>query len=146
MTAGLAVFDTTIQDSNLWLKEVELNMGHCQRQEAYAALRAVLHALRDRLPAQSAVNFAAQLPMLLRGLYYEGWTLPERPERSRNLAEFAEQVRESLPAGFRFDPVTSSRAGFAAISKFISAGEAAKVMSQLPEPVRVLWSPRERAE
>lgn len=148
MTTGLAVFDTTVQDSNLWLKEVETHLGHCERQEAYAALRAVLHTLRDRLPAQAAVNFAAQLPMLLRGLYFEGWILPEKPDRSHSVTEFADHVRDLLPPRYRFDPVLASRAAFGAIRKFTSAGEAEKVMAQLPSPLRDLWlaSPLEEAK
>lgn len=90
MTTGLAVFDTSVQDSNLWLKTIEVELGDCERQKAYAALRAVFHALRDRLQAPAAVNFAAQLPMLLRGLYYEGWTLPEAPARSHSRDDFAD--------------------------------------------------------
>jgi uncharacterized protein (DUF2267 family) len=31
----------------------------------------VLHALRDRLTVEEASDLAAQLPMLIRGLYYE---------------------------------------------------------------------------
>jgi uncharacterized protein (DUF2267 family) len=139
MTTGLAVFDTTIQESNLWLKEVEANLGDCDRQEAYAALRAVLHALRDRLPAQAAVKFAAQLPMLLRGLYFEGWTLPEETDRARSLEEFADKVVASLHPRFRFDPVTSSEAVFGAIANFVSEGEVDKIVANLPEPVRELW-------
>lgn len=139
MTTGLAVFDTTVQDSNLWLKEIETHLGQCERQEAYAALRAVLHTLRDRLPAQAAVNFAAQLPMLLRGVYFEGWILPEKPERSHTVAEFADKVHELLPPRYRFDPVMASRAVFGAVRKFTSAGEAEKVMTQLPAPLRDLW-------
>ena len=79
MSTGLGVFDATVQDTNLWLKGLSAELGDCERQEAFAALRAVLHALRDRLQAHAAVNLAAQLPMLLRGLYYEGWTMPEKP-------------------------------------------------------------------
>ena len=139
MTTGLAAFDTTVQDANLWLKDIETHLGGCNRQEAYAALRAVLHALRDRLPAQAAVKFAAQLPMLLRGLYFEGWTLPEKPDRAHSLDEFADNVSAMLHPRFRFDPITISKAVFAAIMKFTSEGEAEKVMAQLPEPVRELW-------
>jgi uncharacterized protein (DUF2267 family) len=139
MSTGLAVFDTTVQDANLWLEEVESQLGHCERQEAYVALRATLHALRDRLPAQAAVNFAAQLPMILRGLYFEGWTLPEKPDRSYGVAEFAEAVRSELPPRYRFDPVLTSRAAFSAVAKFTSAGEAEKIMAQLPPPLRDLW-------
>lgn len=139
MTTGLAVFDTSVQDTNLWLKSIEERLGHCSRQEAYAALRAVLHALRDRLPTQAAVNFAAQLPMLIRGLYFEGWTLPDKPDRAHTAAEFSENVNALLPPKYRFDPVFASSAVFAAISHFTSAGEPAKVMSQLPEPIRDMW-------
>jgi uncharacterized protein (DUF2267 family) len=135
----IRVFDTTLQETNLWLKAVEANLGGCERQEAYAALRAVLHALRDRLPAQEAVNFAAQLPMLLRGLYFEGWTLPDKPDRARSLEEFVDKVSASLPPGFRFDPVSISKAAFNAIVRFTSEGEAQKVMARLPAPVRGLW-------
>ena len=139
MSTGLAVFDTTVQDSNLWLKEIEAHLGDAERQEAYAALRAVLHALRDRLQPQAAVNFAAQLPMLLRGLYYECWTLPEEGGGARTIMEFADEVGASLPPRYRFDPVLASRAVFAAAAKLMSAGEAAKVAGQLPPALRALW-------
>jgi len=139
MTTGLAVFDTTVQDANLWLRQIAEDLGHCERQEAYAALRAVLHALRDRLPAQAAVNFAAQLPMILRGLYFEGWTLPEKPNRSHSAEEFCDSIGASLPPRFRFDPLMTARAVLATAAQRMSKGEAAKVMSQLPEPIRALW-------
>lgn len=139
MTTGLAVFDSTVQESNLWLKEVAAHLGDADRQEAYVALRAALHALRDRLPAQAAAKFAAQLPMLLRGVYYEGWTLPEKPEPARTIAEFADSVAEELPPRYRFDPVLASRAAFAAAAAMMGEGEAAKVRSQLPPGLRDLW-------
>ena len=65
MTTGLGVFDTSLQDTNLWLKEIEERLGHRSRQEAYAAARAVLHALRDRLPAQAAVRFLCPIAYAL---------------------------------------------------------------------------------
>lgn len=139
MSTGLAVFDRSVQDSNLWLKRIETELGDCERQEAYAALRAVLHALRDRLQGQAAVNFAAQLPMLLRGLYYEGWVMPEGPAHARTRDEFADLVREALPPRFRFDPITATRAVFAVIASLVSPGEAAKVKQQLPAALRGLW-------
>jgi uncharacterized protein (DUF2267 family) len=139
MSTGLAVFDTTIQESNLWLKAVSKRLADCERQDAYAGLRAVLHALRDRLPAQSAVNFAAQLPMLLRGLYFEGWTLPEKAGGARSANQFADAVSALLPDRYRFNPLMTSEAVFAAASQFISPGEAEKVRAQLPEEIRDLW-------
>jgi uncharacterized protein (DUF2267 family) len=139
MSTGLAVFDTTVQDTNHWLNDVAQRLGGCERQDAYTAVRAVLHALRDRLQAQAAVNFAAQLPMLLRGLYYEGWTLPEKPTRTQHVQDFADAVRASLPPRFRFDAVMCARAVFATAAILMSAGAAQKVMTQIPEHVRDLW-------
>jgi len=139
MTTGLAVFDTSVQDTNRWLKTLQEALGDCERQEAYVALRAVLHALRDRLQAHAAVNLAAQLPMLVRGLYYEGWTLPDTPTRARTPKEFADAVRESFGPHYRFDPITVTRAVFGVVASFVSPGEAVKLKAQLPEGLRTLW-------
>lgn len=140
MSTGLAVFDTTVQDTNLLLKEIEVRLADCSRHEAYSALRAVLHAVRDRLPPHAAVNFAAQLPMLVRGLYFEGWTLPEKPKRTDTLDQFGDAIQAFLPPRFRFDPLTAAEAVLGATTKVVSVGEAEKVASQMPPLVRELWA------
>lgn len=139
MTTGLSVFDTTVQDTNHWLKDIETHLGDGARHDAYVALRATLHALRDRLQPHAAVNFAAQLPMLIRGLYYEGWTLPDGPTEERTISDFADTIRASLPPRYRFDPAMAARAVFATAAARLSAGEARKVRSQMPPSLQALW-------
>jgi uncharacterized protein (DUF2267 family) len=69
IAAGLEVFDRTVHKTNIWLKDL-IEMLDCgDRHEAYLALRATLHAPRDRLTIEEAAQFAAQLPMLIRGFY-----------------------------------------------------------------------------
>jgi uncharacterized protein (DUF2267 family) len=70
---ALDVFETTVNKTNRWLNELMQIMGLKDRQKAYLALRAVLHALRDRLTLEQVAQLGAQLPMLIRGFYYEGW-------------------------------------------------------------------------
>ena len=88
-TTGLEVFDSTIQKTNSWLNDVEKDGGLPNRHAAYQVLRATLHALRDRLIVDEVAEFAAQLPMLIRGLYYESWDpaghvpASRRPKRVR---------------------------------------------------------------
>lgn len=69
---GLDVFDSTLQKTNEWLQQIMQQLGTDSRQEAYIGLRATLHTLRDRLPLEVVAHLGAQLPMLVRGIYYEG--------------------------------------------------------------------------
>ena len=62
-TSGLDVFDTTIQETNHWLKIMMGELGSDSRRTAFNALRAALHALRDRIGLENAVHLGAQLPM-----------------------------------------------------------------------------------
>jgi uncharacterized protein (DUF2267 family) len=97
---GFATFNTTVDKTNRILKEIEQAFGwpHERRNQSYAALRAVLHTLRDRLTVDEGAQFAAQLPMLVRGLYYEGWD-PSRVPQKMSKEEFLGQVRQE----FRYD-------------------------------------------
>jgi len=68
----VAALDHTIQETNTWLKKARGRDHLGDRPHAYNALRAVLHVLRDRLTPEQAVHLGAQLPTLVRGIYYEG--------------------------------------------------------------------------
>lgn len=104
MSTGVEVFDSTIQKTIALLKDVSAEFGWPEerRQQAYSALRSVLHAVRDRLPVTEAANFAAQLPMLVRGFYYEGWkpeSVPKKMHRQEFLAEVQKQFQFSVDGG-----------------------------------------------
>ncbi|MGZ3357160.1 MAG: DUF2267 domain-containing protein, partial [Isosphaeraceae bacterium] len=56
--------EITIHTTNLWLENLMEELGWQDRDQAYQALRVVLHALRDRLPEEALAALAAQLPLL----------------------------------------------------------------------------------
>jgi uncharacterized protein (DUF2267 family) len=97
---GFATFNTTVDKTNRVLKDIEEACGWPKerRNQSYAALRAVLHTLRDRLTVEEAVQLGAQLPTLIRGMYYEGWDVSRVPVKM-DRAEFLSRVRQ----GFRYD-------------------------------------------
>ena len=139
MSTGLAVFDATVQETNLWLKRLMEQMHTEDRQAAYLALRATLHALRDRLGPENAVHLGAQLPLLLRGVYYEGWHIGGPASRERQPADFIEHVRAELPRTPTLDANLAALSALAVLQKRLDPGEVAKIKRTLPHQLHALW-------
>ena len=138
-TTGLDTFDTTVHETNAWLKDIMERLKSDNRRLAYSALRCTLHALRDRLTPESAVHLGAQLPMLVRGFYYEGWRPSDTPTNEKHADNFIDRVDEALPAGLDIDPEAAVIAVLAVMADRLDAGEIAKVARQLPRDMHQLW-------
>jgi uncharacterized protein (DUF2267 family) len=136
---GLSVFDTTLQKTNHWLKELMRLLDWNDRQKAYRALRATLHALRDRLTIEETAQLAAQLPMLVRGFYYEGWDPSGKPVPDRREAEFLERIDSAFEDDDDVDSELVARAVFTLLATQISVGEIEEVELILPAALRRLW-------
>jgi uncharacterized protein (DUF2267 family) len=78
-TTHVEAIDRSVDKANVWLKDMTTELGG-ERHEAYAALRAVLHTLRDRLTVDEAAQLGAQLPLVIRGIYYENWDPSDTPQ------------------------------------------------------------------
>lgn len=126
------------QETNRWLEALEDQLG-CDRHQAYAAMRAVMHVLRDRLEPASAMRLAAQLPMLLKGVYVEGWRPDETPVRLRTTGAFVKAVRAALPQNFTPDAEVATRAALAVLWSQMDGGAIEKVRREVPEDLRTLW-------
>lgn len=139
MTAtGLDVLDKTVQTTNIWLNEIMEDHGD-DRQVAWHILGAVLHALRDRLPADLAAHLGAELPLLIRGLYYDQYEPAKQPDVTRSLDAFLERVQEGLKMIRPVDSVDATRTVFRVISHHVDLGQSAKVRDALPKDVQALW-------
>lgn len=136
---GLKVFDSTIQTTNIWLDDVMQEVGWTDRHHAYHALRVVLHTLRDRLPVDETAQFAAQLPMLVRGFFYEGWHPAGKPVKERKKEEFIAHVSEAFILDVNADPEKITRGVFKVLRKHLTKGETQDVKHCLPHEIRELW-------
>jgi uncharacterized protein (DUF2267 family) len=119
-------------------KGVEEELELDSRHQAYNALRAVLHALRDRLPPEVAIKLGAQLPILVRGIYYEGWHAAGTPTRERHVEDFAEHVLSELPREFPVDALSVARGVFEILWEKLDPGEFEKVLNYLPAALRAM--------
>jgi uncharacterized protein (DUF2267 family) len=130
--------ETTIQKTHEWLRDITNAIGINDVHLAYGALRAVLHALRDRLTVDETVQLGAQLPMLIRGLYYEGWCPRGKPAKTHK-AEFLDAIRHQFPGQDRLHPEVLARAVLTVLSRHVSPGEVRDVKAILPAELRDLW-------
>jgi uncharacterized protein (DUF2267 family) len=132
---GLDVFDTTLHKTNSWLKDLMQVLGTEDRHRAYLALRATLHALRDRLTVEEVAQLGAQLPMLIRGFYYEGWDPTNKPLRVRHREQFLERILPEFRRTDDIDPEEVACAVFTVLEKRVTEGEIEDVKHVLPARV-----------
>ncbi len=135
---GLDVFDKTLQTTNIWLDEVMEAVGP-DRKVAWHVLGAVLRTLRDRLPIELATHLGEQLPLLLRGAYYEHFQPNHCPAWPDTEEEFLLRVTEEFS---RIRPVNvrlATRTALAVLGRHVTAGLTDKVRHALPHHIRALW-------
>jgi uncharacterized protein (DUF2267 family) len=145
---GLDVFDRTIHLTNAWLDEIidwlEETPSSVPRDKhvAWHALGAVLRALRDRVPLELAAHLGAQLPLLVRGTYYDQWRPSETPQRWRTAEEFVAVIAAdlgSLGIVALDDAADAADAVFRTLNHHVDPGQVAKIRHALPEDIRALW-------
>ncbi len=135
---GLEVFDRTLQITNIWLGEIMERLGP-DRQIAWKVLSTVLHKLRDRLPLELAAHLGAQLPLLVRGVYYDQFAPARQPSDCRPPEEFTAEVAEWLGDTRAVDPEEAIAAVCGVLNRHLSEGQVSKIRSALPKGLRMLW-------
>jgi uncharacterized protein (DUF2267 family) len=138
-STGLESLEHTLQLTHSWLNELDERLGWNNKPRAYRLLKATLHALRDWLPMNEMADFGAQLPVLLRGAYYEHWRPALAPVKKRTKEEFIARI----DASFTKDPLPHTGQAVTTVlellSKKITTGEIEDVRNALPAEVRTLW-------
>lgn len=127
-----------MQQIQEWLKELRDNGDLADEAEALSVLRCVLHQLRDRLTPDEAIELGAQLPVIVRGIYYEGWRPSRTPEKVRSRQKFLDEVLiKLLPR--RVAPEAAVKDVFALLAHHCDPGEIGDVIAQLPSDIKELW-------
>jgi uncharacterized protein (DUF2267 family) len=138
---GLSVFDETIHLTNAWLNDVMEALGWEDRHRAYMGLRLTLQALRDSLTVDEAAQLSAQLPMLVRGIFFEGWHPAHKPVKERDRDAFVRRVHEGfrqLPTDEPIDATAVVQAVFGLLTRRLSDGGRG-ARQRLSRSLRELW-------
>lgn len=142
-STGLQNLDQAIHTFNLWLKSLDEKLHWQDRRKSYKTLSVVLHLIREHLTVNQSAHFSAQLPMIARGIYYDGWVPSRVPIKERSLEDFYRYVSEHFdqaPAG-KIDPRRLAVAVFEVINEHVTAGEIEDVRNELPRSIRNIWPP-----
>jgi uncharacterized protein (DUF2267 family) len=134
------IFDATLQKTQVWMNDLMSELDWQDKpHKTYMALRTVLHALRDRLTVEEAVQLGAQLPMLIRGFYYEGWTLKGKPHRERHKEDFLGHIEQAFKDDVTVNANHVCRAVFRVLVRHTSKGEIEDIKHLLPKALQELW-------
>ena len=107
----------------------------------------MLHAVRDRLSVEEFAQLGAQLPILVRGIYYEGWNPAHTPVQNRKREAFLSQVKSEFAHTRNpiVDPEQVVRAILRVLCKHVSQGEMNQIKGLLPHDLRRFWPMGEAA-
>jgi len=134
----LDILDRSVEKTHVWLNDLAEELGTDDPRYAYRVLRAFLHAVRDHLSVDEAAQLAAQLPIFVRGVFYEGWDPSRTPERARDVDSFLRRIAgEALLAG-ETEASLAATAATRILSRHISTGEVESVLHMLAEHLREL--------
>lgn len=136
---GLEVIDHTVQLTHEWINELRERLDWASARDALRMFRVTLAAVRDHLGHDEAAQFAAQMPILIRGMYYEGWKPSSTPVADRNVEDFVAGIEREVSGVAEYHGREDIGAVFHLLNGRISAGEIADIRAALPKAIRDLW-------
>ncbi|MBW3597866.1 MAG: DUF2267 domain-containing protein [Planctomycetes bacterium] len=137
-STAVHVFQTTLDETHQWLEELAERLNLDDHHRAYNALRAVLQTIRDRLTVEEATDFASQLPLLVRGFYYEGWNPSHTPAKEKTQEDFLSAVRDRINER-AVDPQEAVIAVAQLLRSHVTAGQLNHVVGMMPAEVKELF-------
>ncbi len=134
------------EKANIIINELAEELGFPEdKKRALRILRAVLKVLRARLTVQESIQFIAQLPMLLKAFYVEGWKYTDKPTRMKHIGEFVKAfVHEDQPVAHHDiktakDGENAIRAVLKVLRNHVSEGEVSDIIKTMPADLKPLW-------
>jgi uncharacterized protein (DUF2267 family) len=137
--AQIQDLEDAVRGTEGWIAAMMQQLGWHDRERAWLALRAASHALRDCLPTDAAVAVGAQFPVLLRGIYHEGWHPAVHALRLKNRHAMLERIHEGVHRDPAIDPEQVARGFLVVLAGRLPAAELEDVKAETPEPLRGLW-------
>lgn len=136
---GLEVIDHSAQLTHEWINELTERLDWVDQKQVLQLLRLVLTGIRDHLPTNESAGLAAQLPILLRGMYYEGWRPAATPDTDRSKEGFVGRIEKHFAMELDFNGEEDIATVMRFLNGRVTPGEISDVRNALPPQIRGLW-------
>lgn len=123
-----------------WIAELMRRLQWRDRDLSYRALVSCLHGLRDALSKDPAIFLGLALPLLIRGLYFEGWRPSGRAASSRTRKGFLGRIHEGVGRDPGVDPEQVAHAVLALLSDWLPKSEVENARAASPAALHAFWS------
>lgn len=139
MPRTIHVFERTMHEAHEWVNDLSGRTGWTSERDVLRLLRTVLAKIRDHLQVNEMAQFSAQLPLILRGMYFEGWQPKLTPVHERHADDFMASVDELVKDVADYRGKSDVEAVFKLLNARISRGEIEDVRACLPTELRKMW-------
>lgn len=138
-TQGLEVIEHTVHVTHQWINELAGRLDWSSKRSTLRLLRTTLHQVRDYLLVDELAQFSAQLPLLIRGMFFEGWVPKKTPVKARRAEDFIHGIEARLGETQEYRGAQDIRCVFDLLNAHLSEGEIKDIRASLPEEIRDLW-------
>ena len=141
MSTNILALDRAINHTVEWVDDIQDGMGWESKDKTYQATKAVLQSIRDRLPIEEVVHLSANLPLIMKGMMMDGYSLKNKPERIRDIEGFLEYVQANYDASMRdiINPEDAVITVVNVLNSHMGGGEMRKVAANMPQQLRRLF-------
>ena len=136
---GLEVIDHTVHITHEWINELAARLGWSSKRNALRLMRNTLQHLRDHMLVNETAQFSAQLPLLIRGMFFEGWVPKHTPIKERRAETFVGVISAGMDESSEYRGEEDIKCVFDLLNARLSTGEVEDVRAGLSEDIRAIW-------
>jgi len=129
--------DKSVPEANEWVMDFMTELQINETSQARRLLRSTLHALRDCLPCPDAEKFGAQLPLVMRENFFQGWSPGSGRLTSGNREEFCRRLRKYSKYQAPVEEERAVRAFCRVLDQRISQHDIEDISAILPDGLAV---------
>jgi uncharacterized protein (DUF2267 family) len=136
---GLEVIDQSVHLTHEWINELAGRLDWFSHRSVLRLLRVTMHHIRDHLLVDEVAQFSAQLPVMIRGFFFEGWVPKDTPIKERHGEDFIAFITHQMADTAEYRGRADIISVFEFLNARISRGEVEDIRASLSQDLRDLW-------